>query len=101
MGSVTDGSFQIVNHISDSAASQSVVQVITGGCMYHSRNPKVMFSQCILFGGEDGVEHILECCMGINVQRVALMTSVNIFLNSNDFNSLSMKDRWLFILCWI
>ncbi len=26
------------------------------------------------------------------------MTSVNIFLNSNDFNSLSMKDRWLFIL---
>ncbi len=26
------------------------------------------------------------------------MTSVNIFLNSNDFNSLNMKDRWLFIL---
>ncbi len=36
--------------------------------------------------------------MGINDQRVALMTSVNIFLKSNDFNSLSMKDRWLFIL---
>ncbi len=36
--------------------------------------------------------------MGINDQRVALMTSVNIFLNSNDFNSLSMKNRWLFIL---
>ncbi len=26
------------------------------------------------------------------------MTTVNIFLNSNDFNSLNMKDRWLFIL---
>ncbi len=26
------------------------------------------------------------------------MTSVNIFLNSNDFKSLSMKDRWLFNL---
>ncbi len=37
-------------------------------------------------------------CMGINDQRVGLMTSVNIFLNANDFNSLSMKDRWLFIL---
>ncbi len=36
--------------------------------------------------------------MGVNDQRVALMTSVNRFLNSNDFNSLSMKDRWLFIL---
>ncbi len=36
--------------------------------------------------------------MGINDQRVALMPSVNIILNSNDFNSLSMKDRWLFIL---
>ncbi len=36
--------------------------------------------------------------MGINDQRVTLMTSVNIFLNSNDFNSLNMKDRWLFIL---
>ncbi len=36
--------------------------------------------------------------MGINDQRVGLMTSVNIFLNANDFNSLSMKDRWLFIL---
>ncbi len=36
--------------------------------------------------------------MGINDQRVALMTSVNIFLKSNDFHSLSMKDRWLFIL---
>ncbi len=36
--------------------------------------------------------------MGINDQRVALTTSVNIFLNSNDFNSLNMKDRWLFIL---
>ncbi len=36
--------------------------------------------------------------MGINDQRVALMTSVNIFLNSNDFNSLSMKARWIFIL---
>ncbi len=36
---------------------------------------------------------VLEFCMGINDQRVALMTSVNIFLNSNDFNSLSMKDK--------
>ncbi len=53
---------------------------------------------CILCGGEDSVEHALEFCMGINDQRVALMTSVNILLNSNDFNSLSMKDRWLFIL---
>ncbi len=42
--------------------------------------------------------HFLEFCMGINDQREALMTSVNIFLNSNDFNSMSMKDRWLFIL---
>ncbi len=37
-------------------------------------------------------------CMGINDQTVALMTSLNIFLNSNDFTSLRMKDRWLFIL---
>ncbi len=44
------------------------------------------------------MEHFLEFCMGINDERVALMTSINIFLNSNDFNSLSMKDRWLFIL---
>ncbi len=44
------------------------------------------------------MEHFLEFCMGINDQRVTLMTSVNIFLNSNNFNSLSMKDRWLFIL---
>ncbi len=44
------------------------------------------------------VEHFLEFCMGINDQRVALMTSVNILLNSNDFNSLNMKDRCLFIL---
>ncbi len=36
--------------------------------------------------------------MGINDQTVALMSSVNRFLNSNDFYSLSMKDRWLFIL---
>ncbi len=34
----------------------------------------------------------------IHDQRVALMISVNRSLNSNDFNSLSMKDRWLFIL---
>ncbi len=46
-----------------------------------------MFNKCIL-----------QLCMGINVERVALMTSVNRLLNSNDFNSLSMKDRWLFIL---
>ncbi len=26
------------------------------------------------------------------------MASVNRFLNSNDFNSLSMKDRWLYTL---
>ncbi len=26
------------------------------------------------------------------------MTSVNRFLNSNDFISLSLKDKWLFIL---
>ncbi len=44
------------------------------------------------------VEHFSEFCMGINDKRVALMTSVNIFLNSNDFNSLSMNDRWLLIL---
>ncbi len=36
--------------------------------------------------------------MGINDQRVALMTSVNIFLNLYDFNSMIMKNRWLFIL---
>ncbi len=36
--------------------------------------------------------------MSINDQKVALMTSENLFLNSNDFNSLNMKDRWLFIL---
>ncbi len=36
--------------------------------------------------------------MGINDKRVALMTSVNIFLNSNDFNSLRVNDRWLLIL---
>ncbi len=57
-----------------------------------------MFNKCILCGGEDSVEHFLEFCMGNNDQRVALMTSVNIFLNSNDFNSLNMKDRWLVIL---
>ncbi len=57
-----------------------------------------MFNKCILCGGEYSVEHFLEFCMGTNDQRVALMTSVNIFLNSNDFNSLSMNDRWLFIL---
>ncbi len=66
--------------------------------MYHYRNPKCMFNKCISCGGEDSVEHFLEFCMGINDQRVALMTSVNIFLNSNDFNSLRMKDKWLFIL---
>ncbi len=66
--------------------------------MYHLRKPKFIFNKCILCGIEDSVEHILEFCMGIKDQRVALMTSVNIFLNSNDFNSLSMKDRWLFIL---
>ncbi len=78
--------------------SQSVVQVIRGGCEYHSRNSKVMFNKCILSGSEDSVDHFLEFCMGINDQRVALITSVNRFLNSNDFNSLSIKDRWLFIL---
>ncbi len=57
---------------------QSVVQVITGGCMYHYRNPKCMFNKCIVFGGEDSVEHFLKFCMGINDQRIALMTSVNI-----------------------
>ncbi len=58
-----------------------------------------MFNKCILCGGEDSVEHFLEFCMGINDQKVvASMISVNIFLNSNDFNSLSMKNRWLFIL---
>ncbi len=57
-----------------------------------------MFNKCILCGGEDSMEHFLKFCMRINDQRVALMTSVNIFLNSNDFNSLNMKDRWLFIL---
>ncbi len=36
--------------------------------------------------------------MGINDQRVALMSIVNRFINSNDVNYLSMKDRWLFIL---
>ncbi len=36
--------------------------------------------------------------MGIKDQTVALMTSLNIFLNSKDFISLNMKDRWLFIL---
>ncbi len=36
--------------------------------------------------------------MDINDQSVALVTSVNRFLNSNDFNSLCMNDRWLFIL---
>ncbi len=66
--------------------------------MYHLRKPKFIFNKCILCGIEDSVEHILEFCMGINDQRVALVTSVNIFLNSNDFNSLIMKDRCLFIL---
>ncbi len=31
---------------------QSVVQAITGGCVYHSRNPKVRFNKCILCCGE-------------------------------------------------
>ncbi len=57
-----------------------------------------MFNKWTLCGCEDSVEHLLKVCMGTNDQRVPLMTSVNIFLNSNDFNSLSMKDRWLFIL---
>ncbi len=72
---------------------QSVVQAITGSCVYHYRNPKCMFSKCILRGGEDSVEYFLEFCMVINDQTVALMTSVNIFLNSSDFNSLSMNDK--------
>ncbi len=50
-----------------------------------------MFDKCILRGSEDCVEHFLEFCMDINDQRVALMTSLNIFLNSNDFIFLSMK----------
>ncbi len=57
-----------------------------------------MFNKCILCGSEDSMEHFLEFCMDINDQSVALMTNVNRFLNSNDFNSLSMKDIWLFIL---
>ncbi len=52
----------------------------------------------IQYGGEDSVEHFIEFCMDINDQRVELMTNVNRFLNSNDCNSLSIKDRWLFIL---
>ncbi len=42
---------------------QSVVKVITGGCMYHCRNPKVMFNKCILCGSEDSVDNILEFSM--------------------------------------
>ncbi len=61
-------------------------------------NPKCMFNKCILCGDEDSVEHFLECCMGINDQCVVLMTCVNIFFNSNDFNFMRMKERWLFIL---
>ncbi len=30
---------------------QSVVQAITGGCLYHYRNPKCMFNKGILCGG--------------------------------------------------
>ncbi len=57
-----------------------------------------MFNKCILCDGEDSVEHLLQFCMGINDQRVALMTSLNRFLNLNDLNSLHMKHRSLFIL---
>ncbi len=38
---------------------QSVVQAITGGCVYHYRNPKCIFNKCILCDGEDSVEHLL------------------------------------------
>ncbi len=50
-----------------------------------------MFNKCILCGCEDSAEHFLEFCMGINDQRVALMTSVNIFLHSNDLNLLEYE----------
>ncbi len=43
---------------------QSVVQAITGGCVYHYRNPKCMFNKCILCGSEDSVEHFLSFVWG-------------------------------------
>ncbi len=84
----------MIDHISVSAPL--VVQV-KGLCVPLSV-PLGTYNKCILCGNEESSEHDLQFCTGINDQRAALMTSVNSYLNWDNFDSFRMKYRWLFVL---